>query len=538
MKTISGTELRDRLLARMSAVRVESHEDWLQVISVSGNQELMSLIGRYSPNSVSELAELAGRRQPNVSRSLSALVGAGLVEVRTEGRRSIPMLTPLGREKSENLQLIESGAAVDPGTEDRPEPALLSFETDGGGAPAATELPLASTDVPQDELPGKLLVWLRLRGESQRRIASHSGDLNAVALHVVDNWWRILHRRDSPFRLCDLTFDGDSNPFSISVSSVGRRMELLTRAHDGVPVMLDDGDRWLKIEKFEDSLLNEFLSPLARCQRSLGRLDRPLQDRLERLLDSRASASEASYCKTAGALGLSPYNLAEEMYERVRRLMEIMPDEESRLDFSSAVLADALQEGQEWTLAELQGKGAANVLPGLRELRQRCLTVGHNRFASRPWERGTNLARATRAELGLEADVSIGGPKGLARLFGADDELRRSPEAPGSLRAFQACHDGLPTVIVEDEGDRRTSFILARAVGDYLAYGNQAACVADLYTDRQAVGRAFAAEFMAPAAGVVNMMEAEDRSRVQIAAHYGVTPGVVSHQYDNNRMAA
>jgi hypothetical protein len=42
---------------------------------------------------------------------------------------------------------------------------------------------------------------------------------------------------------------------------------------------------------------------------------------------------------------------------------------------------------------------------------------------------------------------------------------------------------------------------MARAIGDYLVFGSREASIVDIYSDRQAVGRAFAAEFMAPAEG-------------------------------------
>jgi Zn-dependent peptidase ImmA (M78 family) len=75
---------------------------------------------------------------------------------------------------------------------------------------------------------------------------------------------------------------------------------------------------------------------------------------------------------------------------------------------------------------------------------------------------------------------------------------------------------------------------VARAIGDYLVFGSREAPIADLYTDRQAVGRAFAAEFLAPARGVIHMIEDEQQPMVTVADHYGVDLEVVSRQYRNN----
>jgi hypothetical protein len=171
-------------------------------------------------------------------------------------------------------------------------------------------------------------------------------------------------------------------------------------------------------------------------------------------------------------------------------------------------------------------------MPLLANLRTRC-TSDVNALV-RPYRHGYDLARKARAILKLAEDQSLGGVEGLSKLLGASDGIGLSPQAPGSLRAFQGFEDGCPTIVVENEGPRSSAFILARGIGDFLAFGSHAACVADLYTDRQAVGRAFAAEFMVPRDAVVRMVEEEDQSITQIADHFGVLPTVVHHQYENS----
>jgi Zn-dependent peptidase ImmA (M78 family) len=136
--------------------------------------------------------------------------------------------------------------------------------------------------------------------------------------------------------------------------------------------------------------------------------------------------------------------------------------------------------------------------------------------------------------LNLAEDQPVGGIEGLSRLLGAIDTIGLSTKAPGSLRAFQSMEGDVPTLIIEDEGPHASAFVLARGMGDFIAFGSRAACVADLYTDRQAVGRAFAAEFMAPRDAVVRMMEEEDHPIATVADHFGVQTSVVQHQYENS----
>ena len=67
-----------------------SVESFAKVLS-RRNQELLALIAREKPQSLTELAELAGRNKSNLSRTLKTMSRYGLVEL-TEGRRG--MLVP------------------------------------------------------------------------------------------------------------------------------------------------------------------------------------------------------------------------------------------------------------------------------------------------------------------------------------------------------------------------------------------------------------------------------------------------------------
>jgi hypothetical protein len=170
-------------------------------------------------------------------------------------------------------------------------------------------------------------------------------------------------------------------------------------------------------------------------------------------------------------------------------------------------------------------------MPVLVKLREICASRLSN--TTRPYRQGYALARIARDHLGLNADVPIDGVTGIAKHLGAENGLELSGDAPGMLRAFQSFAGDVPTFIVEDEGTRPSAFTLARSVGDFLAFGSRASCVAGIYTDRQAVGRAFAAEFLAPRSAVEKLIEQEDQSAFQIANYFGVSPAVVERQYQN-----
>lgn len=514
--------MRDRLLARLN--QPAKTEDWVRVLAVPGHRDLLAVIARHSPPSIGALAELAGRAQPNVSRALSALSAAGLIEVVASGRRSTPRITELGAGKVRELNILDDAApAAEPAF---PDAELFSIDV---AAPTGEN----NAPEPADAVKGSLITWLWLNSDKEQAAARSDGDLNAIGCRVLENWWRIHYRRDAPYRLWDFVVDelADTNyDFLATVS--GTQVVLQARAANGRSLSLQHASRTFAVGAFEQLLLDEFLRPLASHHWLNGHSGMTLHALLRRVDDSRAYPGERAFCRTAGALGLTPYDLSDDTASQIRDLLALIPEEDARLDFSSAVLAEFLSEGQVWTSQELERHRARNALPVLVKLRSDCASKAS--AALRPYRRGYDLARNARALLKLASDVPAGGIDGLSKLFGADQAIALSPDAPGALRAFQAVDGDVPTFVVENEGAKSSAFVLARAIGDYVAFGNHASCVADLYTDRQAVGRAFAAEFMAPKDAVVQMIEVEDRPVATIADHFGVSPSVVHLQYENS----
>ena len=100
MKTLkSGIASYDRMKARTVAIARGEHkpargeptvwftsiESFAKVLS-QPNRELLVMIAREKPDSLTELAELAGRSKSNLSRTLKTMSRYGLVELK-EGQR-------------------------------------------------------------------------------------------------------------------------------------------------------------------------------------------------------------------------------------------------------------------------------------------------------------------------------------------------------------------------------------------------------------------------------------------------------------------
>ncbi len=388
-------------------------------------------------------------------------------------------------------------------------------------------------DLESDEIFGKLLIRFRDVPPESRVVAKGDTDLNALSIRLLENWWRILCRRDDPFELLPMRVATllAKTPGAVRARSLGGRIQL-TAFRENEP----DIDRFLTEERFSDAVLDGLVRPVVEWLRLGRRFDWPVEAMLRRLEDVLRHPNERAFCRTAGALALSPHALDVATAQSIRWLIEAIAEDDARLDFASAISADLLEQTWEWIASEIRAKEATNCLPGLPDL--------HREVRARPpnervaYRIGYACARTTRAVWGIADDRPLGGTSGLARLLGGKPGFAPSQADEGRIRGFQARGDSSPVVVVRDEGTRSNAFLTARAIGDYVWFGSREAPVANLYTNRQALGRAFAAEFLAPGAAVVHMVEEEEESFDKIADHFGVVTEVIERQYSNARPEA
>jgi DNA-binding MarR family transcriptional regulator len=495
----------------------------IEALSSPVNRELLGIIATKQPRSVSELATLTGRLQPNVSRSLSALARAGLLTVTQDGRASIPTLTDEGQRKAEELRFVER--AIPPSEQSssqRIDPPWLS----------ATIVERTEEALHTDDVSANVMVQFPMR-EGQQPLAAHALlNLNEVCTRLLADWWRLLYRRAEPHKMFPLVKEGNQRiSHAMLLAESTGRIELIVRSS------ANDRDLWglpqffLSADDFSTHVLTELARPLVHRLRRGKRFDRPVESMLRRTREILAEPSDFVFWKSAGALGLSYHNMNDASTKKVTSLIDAISDENARLDFASAIDSNQLQQSLTWASDEITAKSHANSLPKLIELRRERPRAKTDVEPSRI---GTAEARSVRHWIGLSSDRSVGGLDGLARMFGDDQKF--SPSAPGEdlIRGFQGRGDDIPVIAVRNEGPKSTAFLVARGIGDYLVFGSREAPIADIYSDRQAVGRAFAAEFLAPAEGIIHMIDEEKASLDIVAGHYGVVKEVVRRQYENN----
>ena len=374
-------------------------------------------------------------------------------------------------------------------------------------------------------------VRLRVDKKSAPNVLHARVDLNEICTGLLANWWCVLCRREDPYKLFPVQrkITGDISQATLFTRATGR-IELFAHSTPNEQQLWSAARQSLEIDEFRDIVLNELVRPLVHYLRATGRFDRPIELMLHRTEEILQEPRELLFWKTAGALGLTYRNMTDVGAKNVASLLNAIADEGARLDFASATDYDQALQSLTWAQDEIVKKAEHNNLPRLIQLRQ---GKPIDLAGVEPWRIGRDRAREARAQIGLASDRPVGGLAGISRLFADDDQFTPSSAGEDILRGFQGFSKELPVIVVKDEGPRSNAFLASRAIGDYLVYGSREAPIADIYSDRQAVGRKFAAELIAPAEGVVHMIDVEGKSIAAVADHYGVLRGVVNHQYEN-----
>jgi DNA-binding MarR family transcriptional regulator len=523
-RKISGNELRDRLLSRMKLLQDSepTEKARIEALSSSGNRDLLEIIVTKQPRSVSELATLAGRLQPNVSRSLNALIRSGLLTSTLDGRVSIPTLTVEGQRKAKELGFVA-------------QPVASADKS----SPIAAETPLLSAaivDTAEGDLStGEVQANVTLRqpsSEELKALTAHALlDLNELCTRLLSNWWRILYRRADPFKMFPIQREiGEATSHGILLAESTGQIELFVRPESANQQQWDFPSHRLSVDDFWALIFDGLVRRLVLHLRAKKRFDDPVESLLRRTEEIRDEPADLAFWRGAGAFGFSYESIDDAAANEVRMLIEAISDEDARLELASTISHDELRKSLSWVADEVRGKAKTNSLARLPELRR--AATAHSDLE--PWRIGTNRAGVLREQIGLEEDRSIGGLKGLVRSLGGDSQFASSSAGEELLRGFQTRGDEIPIIIAKEEGPNSTAFLVSRAIGDYLVHGSREAPIANIYSNRQAIGRAFAAEFMAPAQGVIHMIDEENVPLATVAEHYGVGREVVRHQYENN----
>ena len=350
-----------------------------------------------------------------------------------------------------------------------------------------------------------------------------------LAEGIAMDWWRLFGGRDTWFRL--IKHRGGQALPDVRMRFDGTAFEVECRPYDyGNPPIRFPAEATERLERADvENTLARFL------ERVLDRLDTQgveesgLRIRWNRVQASRQDTGEAAFCEAAGALGVDPYTASDDDAAFI---------ESSAARFDGEALSEFLagmrdysaerDEALAWTQASERRPRYQSRLPAIETIG--AVLRGHLRAGERPWARGYRCARAARRALGMSCETRSTSVSALAKRLEAPG-FRTFPGRTAGIRALVQ-RDGDAVRVHLRRGD--TLFAFGRAVGDALANPPTArAVVNDLHdASRQACGRAFAAEFLAPVEEVLSMRD-DGRDTPTIAREFGVSASVIERQVEN-----
>ena len=254
-----------------------------------------------------------------------------------------------------------------------------------------------------------------------------------------------------------------------------------------------------------------------------------------------ATEQESKLCKWSARLGLDAFDPEELTDDLERNLFGWLADFDAPLrdDLLDAVQLPALPESLNWvrraaSLAAGAGPGgppASVSFDGDHGTAHRCGYACATALRRHLWPRN---GRGPIGDLD-ETLVRLGWAKSPSRTLSLDPD--------GALEAAASRSDeGAPVAVIGDVGRAGNRFRLARAVflGHFTRSGHLHPRLATTaHTWEQRASRAFAAEFLAPAAGLAEHLggRASPSQIDKLADLYDVSPQAIGRQIENHRLA-
>jgi len=378
---------------------------------------------------------------------------------------------------------------------------------------------------------------------TQHLAAGHLNDRITVSLYglvhgLAHDWWTIFGARDRSLSLTryrtgtllpDLRLGFDGAAFEIQAHQrVYEQPDVRFWAGPSEMLSRDDGEAWLS------GLIEEVLARLR--QRGLPATSAAL--RWQRVMASRRS-EEAVFCEAAGSLGLDPYQMDDATAGFIEKA-EALFGREALVEFVSGAGDVDRRRLIAWVEKMAGNKGFQYRLANLRPIVDQTVRDTPKRPGEAAWATGYRLARGVRQQLNLGQNARFTSFKDIATRLGAARTYNLAPQVDGirALRRDRA--DGLH-VHLRNHGDTQEAasahlFAFARAVGDAACFPEpQLGPITELRSaHRQAAGRAFAAEFLAPS-DEIEAMRAERRDVVTIANEFAVSQQVIDYQITNRK---
>jgi hypothetical protein len=339
-----------------------------------------------------------------------------------------------------------------------------------------------------------------------------------IAEGLAKRWWSMIAGRSGAVRLHsfrqgfavpDIRFNFDGHEIEISVKPF---------TYDNPAVaFFEQAKERMAVASFENEVRNFIEDVLLQLSKAGVRSD-PLTQRWSDITKSNEDENERAFCEAAGAMGIDPYTCSES---------EAVVIEHAGQFYSGIALAELVSDQTpeqvktaiDWLAQQERAVGDYDQLPALGEWGVEVRNHLANRYSSgTAWQCGYAAAEQSRAVLQIDPDRVFDNLSSLAAICGNRAFRHASGHVKG-LRGNVRFDGTTPRAIVAESSLKGPSmFTLARAIGDFVVFGDRGRSpITDSQSYRQAVGRAFAAELLAPAEVVVRM------------SHGGLTVEEIAH---------
>ena len=440
---------------------------------------------------------------------------------------------------------------------------MIRFRMEWQDAPGVRDAVLARTWCRLVIEAGGRLVTEAVHGPSQSLRSGVYGSAFPLCQWIVENWWFLLnesYRFPARYASPDLARTPRDRSWvqrhSLLVAQEGNALPDLTLHRDEQKVVV----RWMPDGT---SSMHPFLRftgegethlEVADAERGLAEAVQAAMDRLDGMEEPEvrdfrkdwaavagATERERRLCEWAARLGIDPFDpdeLTDDLEEILPELMAGL-DAPLRDDFLDAERPQTLRRDMDWwrqaeALAADAGRG------------RNPQNVSCNIDGGTAHKRGYTCAAALRQHLSpANGHEPIGDlDEMLAHLGWAQCPSRTmslEPESPLEA-ALTRSDEGAPVAIIGDAGWAGNRFRLARTV--FLHHFTRSGkmhrrLVTEAHTWEQRASRSFAAEFLAPAAGLSKHLSgrASPGEIDKLAEHYGVSSQAIGHQIGNHRLA-
>ena len=342
-----------------------------------------------------------------------------------------------------------------------------------------------------------------------------------------DRWHSVLHHRTG-FALPDLRFSFDGSLFQVSAKKITYKNPYLR--------FFQEPFGTLSRQEAEQEL-SGFVQQVTGKLESDGIGGSGLSICWSRVEQSLEDPGEAAFCEAAGALGADPYSIEDGDASFIEEAGKLFSGEELiefiakfRLGRRNSVSREVALEA----IRDVEAKQPeTSRLPDFLDAAQQVRHAAERREGERVWAASYRAARAFREVMGIDESVTSQSPSTVAAKLGSNN-FQQVENLAGVDAVVSRTGNDMHVYLGKLSGQPAENFAFARAIGSAICFPDARLSVVNELqgAERQAVGRAFAAEFLAPVETIMDM-HSDGVDISDISRAFNVSPMVIGLQMEN-----